>query len=46
MSITGKIFGIGANYYVAEAEFKEGEDPLTEEDSETSSQQVCHVSEF
>ena len=46
MSIAGKIFGIGANYYVAEAQFKEGEDPLTEEDIEASSQQVCLVSEL
>ena len=40
MFIVGKIFGIGANYYIAEVKFKEGADPVVEEDEETSFQQV------
>lgn len=42
MFIAGKIFGIESNYYIAEAQFKEGADPVIEEEQEdeTSFQQV------
>lgn len=34
------MFGIEASYYIAEAQFREGEDPYIEEDEESFSQQV------
>ena len=37
------MLGIDANYYIVEAQFREGEDPYVEEEDESSSQQVSLI---
>ena len=40
--VTGKMFGIEANYYIAEAEYQEGEGEDEEEDEPPPQEQVIH----
>ena len=35
--LSGKIFGIESNYYIAEVEYREGEEEEDEEDEEVNS---------
>ena len=39
--IAGKLFGIEANYYIAEAEYQEGEGEEEEEEEGPPQEQVC-----
>lgn len=47
VSFSGKIFGIHANYVIAEVEFFEGEDPEEpQDDDRQQEQQEVHVLAF